>query len=34
MDDDPGPFDKAMLGWLELFKKLNPTTTQPATRKS
>jgi len=29
MKDDPGPFDKAMLAWLELFKKLAPTS-QPA----
>ena len=33
MEDDPGPFDKAMLAWLELFKKLNPAT-QPATKKT
>jgi hypothetical protein len=32
MEDEPGPFDKAMLAWLELFKKLSPTSaTQPAT---
>ena len=31
MEDDPGPFDKAMLGWLELFRKLNPST-QPSTK--
>jgi hypothetical protein len=30
MKDDPGVTDKAMLAWLDLFKKLNPTTT-PAT---
>jgi hypothetical protein len=33
MEDDPGPFDKAMLGWLELFRKLNPATAS-ATQKS
>jgi hypothetical protein len=32
MEDDPGPFDKSMLAWLELFKKLTPAT-QPATQK-
>lgn len=33
MEDEPGPVDKAMLGWLELFDKLHPTTA-PATQKS
>jgi hypothetical protein len=33
MKDDPGPFDKAMLGWLDLFTKLNPTS-QPTTAKA
>jgi len=26
MKDDPGPFDKSMLAWLDLFTKLNPTS--------
>ena len=33
MEDEPGPFDKSMLAWLELFRKLNPTTA-PVTQKS
>ncbi|MEA2736671.1 MAG: hypothetical protein QOE14_3122 [Humisphaera sp.] len=33
MKDEPGPVDKSMLAWLELFKRLNPAS-QPATRKS
>jgi hypothetical protein len=31
MKDDPGPFDKSMLAWLELFTRLKATS-QPATR--
>ena len=33
MKDDPGPFDKAMLAWLELFTQLNPTS-RPTTSKA
>ena len=33
MEDEPGPVDKAMLGWLDLFKKLHPAAA-PATAES
>jgi hypothetical protein len=34
MDEDPGPFDKAMLGWLELFAELNPNRAAASTATS
>jgi hypothetical protein len=34
MKDDPGPFDKTMMAWLELFTRLNPTSQPTAAPKT